>query len=65
MKNKIKVKNDIKLNSYRIITDKIEEGINWGYRRAHKHCDNPNEDEIKEQMFNEITNALCDIIDFD
>ena len=65
MKNKIKISNSIKLNSYRIITDKIEEGINWGWSRSHKHGDNPGEDVIKEQIYNEITNVLCDIIDFD
>ena len=65
MKNKIKISNNIKLNSYRIITDKIEEGINWGWSRSHKHSDNPGEDVIKEQIYNEITNVLCEVIDFD
>ena len=65
MKNKIKISNSIKLNTYRIITDKIEEGLHWGWSRAHKHCDNPDGDAIKEQMYNEITNALCEVIDFD
>ena len=65
MKNKIKINNSIKLNSYRIITDKIEIGIEAGYRRSHKHCDNPGEDVIKEHIYNEITNALCEVIDFD
>ena len=65
MKNKTKISSSIKLNSYRIITDKIEEGINYGWSRAHKHCDNPDENVIKEQIYNEITNVLCEVIDFD
>ena len=62
---KKKAKATVKLNAYRIISEAVTSGIAYGWNRAHKHVDNPDEHHIKEQMHNAITNELCDILDFD
>ena len=56
---------NLKLNSYKIISDAIENGIRYGYRRAYKHVENPSEDTIIEQIHLAVMNELCDIINFD
>ena len=55
----------MKLRAYNIVSDAIERGIERGYRRAHKHVDNPREEEVKEAVFIAVMGELCDIIDWD
>ena len=62
---KIKIKNEIRLNSYAILSDQIENSINLGYRRAFKHTDNPEEETIKKAIYTAIMNDLWEILIFD
>lgn len=50
---------------YRIIESAVETGVNWGWSRAHKYVDNPDEHVIKENMLREIMLALDEVIDFE
>ena len=43
----------------------IEEGIDYGWRRAHKHSDSPSEGVIKEEISNAIFSSLHDYFTFD
>ena len=43
-------------DSYKILNDCILRGIEWGWKRAHKHTDNPDEYKIKEEMELNIMN---------
>lgn len=62
---KVKIKNEIRLNSYSILSDKIADSINYGYKRAFKHTDNPGEEAIKEAIHDAIMTDLCEILIFD
>ena len=48
----MKIKNTIQLNSYVIISESVERGINFGYKHAHKHTNTPDEDSLKEHIYN-------------
>jgi hypothetical protein len=61
----MKIKNTLQLNTYAIISEKIEEGINWGWQHAHKHSDKPNEATIKDYILNDIMNSLSEIIKYE
>jgi hypothetical protein len=54
----------MKVKTYTVVSRAIEEGIARGYRRARKHTDNPEPEAIKESIYNEVMNALCDVIEF-
>ncbi len=43
----------------------IEDGIQRGYRRAHKHCENPSEDVIFENIETCIMGEIYEWFDFD
>lgn len=43
----------------------IENGIRLGYKRAHKHDDNPGEDIIIEKIEDAIWNEIYEWFDFD
>lgn len=55
----------LKVSPYDLIRDAVEAGVACGYRRAHKHVDKPEEDQIIESIQREIMNSLCEIIEFD
>jgi hypothetical protein len=61
----LRLDSTVRLNTYKIVSDAIENGIKYGYRRAHKHIENPSEDTIIEQIHLAVMNDLCDIINFD
>lgn len=61
----MKIKTELRLDAYKIISDTIETAIRYGYNRAHKHVENPSVDLILEQIHNAIMNDLCEIIKFD
>lgn len=63
-KPKIKINNSIKLRTYNIISEAVNNGVNYGYKRAHKHTDTPDEDSIIGTVYHEVMNSLCEIIDF-
>lgn len=61
----------MKVNDYEVLTDCIENGVNIGYRRAFKHTDateeeiNKYEQRIKESIYNEVLNEICNYFRFD
>lgn len=54
-----------KVDAYKLLQHCVESGIQYGYRRAHKHTDEPGEDVIKEQIERAIMGELCDWFKFD
>ena len=61
----MKIKNTIQLNSYVIISESVERGINFGYKHAHKHTNTPDEDSLKEHIYNDVMHELTEIIDWE
>jgi len=54
----------LRLKSYDIVERAVDEGIELGYRRAHKHTDRPSEDGLKEAIHLAIMNALDGVLIF-
>lgn len=54
----------IRLRAYPIIDRAVEEGIAYGYRRAYKHTDDPQAEDIQEQIRQAVMQALCDVLEF-
>jgi len=63
--SKVKIGDSIRLNAYRIISDAVEDGIQFGWNRAHKHVENPSKEHILAEIHSNVMNSLCDIINFD
>jgi hypothetical protein len=55
----------IKINVYSVLSRAVEEGIGYGWMRAHKHSDNPSEETIKSELNHAIMNAICEVIKTD
>jgi hypothetical protein len=55
---------EIRFNAYAILSRAVQEGIEYGYNRAHKHTDTPSEETFKECIENAIMNNICEVMDF-
>ena len=51
---------------FRVILDQaISEGVLRGYRRAHKHIENPTEGAIIDSVVEQVMNSLDEWFDFE
>lgn len=61
---KIKPAATVQIDTYKIIARAVEEGINYGWNRAHKHVDTPNEHHIKQEIEQAVLNSLSELLIF-
>jgi hypothetical protein len=59
------VRGGLKVRAYDVLRRAIEEGVEYGWRRAHKHTDAPDAEAIKDQVTTSILNEVCEYFDFD
>ena len=43
----------------------VEQGVSYGYRRAHKHIENPTEGAIIDSIVEQVMNSLNDWFEFE
>lgn len=55
----------LKVNTYAVLEECIEIGINSGYRKAYKHTDNPTEQQIKEEILRYVMLQVSEKFKFD
>lgn len=65
MKQRRPVRGGLRVRAYDVLRRAIEEGAAYGWRRAHKHTDSPDEETIQEQMVTGILNEVCELFEFD
>lgn len=65
MSSKIKVgQEEVKVNTYRIINECVERGLERGYVRAHKHTETPGKEHILDQQEQAIMSELDEYLSF-
>jgi hypothetical protein len=47
----------VKPNMYAVLSRAVEEGIEYGWNRAHKHTDHPSVETIKDEMERAVMNG--------
>lgn len=52
-------------NEYLIMCEAVEEGIAYGWMRAHKHVDNPTEESIKDAIEQAVMTSISQYFWFD
>jgi hypothetical protein len=58
------IKGEMRVRTYDVFSRALEEGIAYGYHRAHKHTDKPDEEAMKEAIHQAVTNAVCEYFNF-
>ncbi len=55
----------LRVRTYVVLDRAVEEGVAYGWRRAHKYTEAPGEDVICEEIARAVMSAVCDVFDFD
>lgn len=55
----------MRAKEYVVLSAAVEEGIFRGYRRAHKHVDNPSEESILSAVYESVMGSICEVFKFD
>jgi hypothetical protein len=55
----------MKPNFHKILETAVEQGVSYGYRRAHKHVENPTEGAIIDNVVEQVMNSLDEWFDFE
>jgi hypothetical protein len=61
----MKVRSTIKVSAYKVIWRAVEEGVRYGWRRAHKHTETPDEETVLSAIEDAVLSELCEILEFD
>lgn len=61
---KLRLDASMRLKAYDIVADAVDQAVSYGWTRAHKHTNEPDECTICDCIFEAVTSALCEIIDF-
>lgn len=62
---KSEVSGSLKVNIHEVVSRAVEEGVEYGWNRAHKHTDTPDEHAIKAKITDAVMAALYEILEFD
>lgn len=60
-----KYKSTMRANEYKILCECVERGAQWGYRKAHKHTDNPSSETICSSVADAILLEISEYFEFD
>jgi hypothetical protein len=59
------VRGRVKIRAYPVLCRAIEEGVTYGWRRARKHMEMPDEETIKDHIATAVLNEVCEYFNFD
>jgi hypothetical protein len=51
--------------TYNVLQLAIEDGVKCGWHRAHKHTENPNEEDIYQAIESAVMDSICEWFIFD
>lgn len=55
----------MKAREYDVLCRAVEDGVAYGWRRAHKHVEDPDEHTIQVEIQQAVVNTICEWFDFD
>ncbi len=55
----------IRMLSYQVMARAVDEGVCYGYRRAHKHTDAPDEETLTMAIYDAVLSSICEVFEFD
>ena len=54
----------MRAKEYRLIEQCVENGVEYGYNRAHKHTDTPTKDGLCEAIYRAVLDEICEAFTF-
>lgn len=59
------IRSDIQVDSYAVLDRAVEEGIRWGWERAHKHTATPSPSDIQDAIARAVMHEITEYFKFD
>lgn len=63
-KQSVQKESKMKANTYKVLARCVEEGVAWGWNRAHKYGDNPTPEALQNHIVEAVLNEVCEWMDF-
>lgn len=63
MKTKVKSK-AMFARTWNVLSMAVEDGVGYGYNRAHKHTSTPDEELVREQIYDAVMNSISEWFSF-
>jgi hypothetical protein len=54
----------MKVNTYKVLSDCVERGVEIGWRRAHKHTDTPGEGQLRDSIYDNVMTEISEYFTF-
>jgi hypothetical protein len=54
----------MKAKTYQLIQECVENGVQLGFNRAHKHTDTPSDDELQNKIIDSVMLEICEWFSF-
>jgi hypothetical protein len=54
----------MKAKTYQLIQECVENGVQLGFNRAHKHTDTPSDDELQNKIIDSVMMEICEWFSF-
>ena len=64
-KARVRARGVVRARTYPLMERAVEEGLAYGWRRAHKHTSTPREQDVLEAMRMAVINEICEWFEFD
>jgi hypothetical protein len=61
---KLPVRGGMTVRAYPVLWRAVEEGVQYGWRRAHKHTNTPDENYIEQQIVDAVLHEICEYFYF-
>ena len=58
------VQGGMTVRAYSVLWRAVEEGVQYGWRRAHKHTNTPDENYIEQQIVDAVLQEICEYFYF-
>jgi hypothetical protein len=55
----------LRVKAWPVLERAVEEGVAYGWQRAHKHTDNPGEDLILDDIGQAVMSSICEAFEID
>ena len=55
----------MRAKEYDVLVRAVEEGVSYGWMRAHKHTSKPDDEAAKIEIANAVVSEICEWFDFE
>jgi hypothetical protein len=55
----------MKAKTYQLIQECVENGVQLGFNRAHKHTDTPSDEELQNKIIDSVMLEICEWFTFE